>query len=137
MKKYIWSLFLLLTCSCGGGGGSEPGQEPVMSKEFINVVQNAQLPGDGGSEQISISSNCNWSISNEADWLTVTPSSGRNNESVTLTAVKNNTGKERSTELTITGGSNLMRKVIVKQSKATESTNTQVPGPNDNVPPSI
>jgi hypothetical protein len=107
-----------------------------MSKDYINVIQSAEIPGDGGSIEINISSNCNWSISKEADWLTVTPTTGRNNETVTLTAAKNNTSKERLAVLTITGGAiQVPKKVTVTQPKATESTNTQVPGPDDNVPP--
>ena len=135
MKNYIWLFILLLTCSCGGGG-DDPGDSPVMSKDFINVVQNAEIPGDGGTQQISISSNCSWTIFKGADWISVTPTSGNNNETISLTAPKNTTGKERKTTLTITGGKDISRTVTVTQAKATDSSNTQVPGADDNIPPS-
>lgn len=120
MKNYIgiYILMLLMT-SCGGGG--EPGtDEPVVSPYFINVTPNLSLLGDGQTTEITISANCNWTISNPASWLTISPSSGSQTQIVKVSAGKNSTGSERVATLTVSGGKDLSRPITVTQPKGTE-----------------
>lgn len=137
MKKSIWiSLFALLIVACSGGDG--PGEEPVVSKDYINVTPNLTLLGDGQETELKISANCSWTISINATWLTVTPSSGSNTETVKVSAGKNSSGSERNAILTVQGGNALKRTVMVTQAKGSDDTpadNTQVPGKDDNLPP--
>lgn len=130
MKKVLLISVVLLFVACGGG--DEPGgDDPVISKDFINVTPNLQLLGDGQETELKIAANCRWSITYSAEWLTVTPSSGANNETVKVSAGKNSTGRERSATLTIQGGNAPSRRVVVTQARASEdieaktlSTNT-------------
>jgi hypothetical protein len=137
MKKYFCcSLFALLVVACSGGDG--PGEEPVVSKDYINVTPNLTLLGDGQETEMKVSANCSWTITNSASWLTVTPSSGSNTETVKVSAGKNSSGSERIATLTIQGGSAPQRTVMVTQAKGSDGTpadNTQVPGKDDNLPP--
>jgi len=55
---------------------------------------------EGGSQNIAILSNGNWTISNTANWLTVSPLSGNGNTTVTVIASENETFEKRETTLT-------------------------------------
>lgn len=113
----IVTLFLM---ACGGGG-DDSDEEPIVSKDYINVAPNLQLLGDGQETELKVSANCRWTISNSASWLTVSPSSGTNNETVKVSAGKNSTGQERTATLTIQGGKAPTRSVVVTQSKGSEN----------------
>ena len=117
---------VLLLTACGGG--DEPGGDnPVVSKDFINVTPSLSLLGDGQNTELNISANCRWSISYSADWLTVTPMAGTNNETVKVSAGKNATKTVRSVTLTIQGGNAPAKSVTVTQgagSYLSVSTNT-------------
>lgn len=125
MKKVLWFYIVsLLLVACGGG--DEPGgDDPVISKDYINVSPNLQLLGDGQEAELKITANCRWSISYSAEWLTVTPSSGTNNETVKVSAGKNSTGRDRSVTLTIQGGNAPSRSVVVTQARASEDIETR------------
>ena len=119
MKQYIWfGIVTLLLMACGGGDDS--GDEPIVSKDYINVAPNLQLLGDGQETELRISANCSWTISNPASWLTVTPSSGTNNETVRVSAGKNSSSEDRTAILTIQGGNAPTRSVVVTQPKGSE-----------------
>ena len=120
MKKYIgiYILMLLIT-ACGGGG--EPGTDgPVVSSDYITVPPSLTLLGDGQTSDLQIRANCNWTISCSASWLTISPSSGSQSQTVSVTAGKNSTGSERVATLTISGGKAPSRTVTVTQPKGTE-----------------
>ncbi len=68
-----------------------------------------------GNTSFSVTSNINWSISDDASWLTVSPSSGSNNETLTATYTENTTIGQRIGTITITG-SGITRIVTVTQS---------------------
>lgn len=125
MKKFLWFYIVsLLLVACGGG--DEPGgDEPVISKDYINVTPNLKLLGDGQEAELKITANCRWSISYSAEWLTVTPSSGVNSEIVKVSAGNNSTGRERSVTLTIQGGNAPTRSVVVTQARASGDIETK------------
>lgn len=117
MKKNIWiCLLAILLVACDKIDGAEP----IVSKEYINVTPNLTLLGDGQETELKVTANCSWSISYSASWLTVTPSSGSNSETVKVSAGKNSTGQERSVTLTVQGGNAPARSVVVTQGKGTE-----------------
>lgn len=120
MKKVIW-IFLaaILFIACEESNNLDI-YDIFVSKDYISVASNLSLLGDGQEAELEITANCSWSISNNASWLSVTPSSGSNSETVKISAEKNTTGKERSATLTIRAGSAPTRNVVVTQGKGTE-----------------
>ena len=117
MKQNIWiCLLAILLIACDKIDGTEP----LVSKDYISVAPNLTLLGDGQETELKITANCSWSVSYSASWLTVTPSSGSNSETVKVSAGKNSTGQERSVTLTVQGGSAPARNVVVTQGKGTE-----------------
>ena len=137
MKKTIW-LYLLILLVAACESGDELGDVTTVSKEYIVVTPNLSLLGDGQEAELKITSNCSWTISHSADWLTVTPSSGSNDVTVKVSAGKNTTGRERSVTLNIRGGSAPARTVVVTQGKGSEDPVVipDKPGSDDNLPPS-
>ena len=55
-----------------------------------------------GTKRVAVSSNTDWVVSNDADWITVSKSNGSNSGSFTIT-VDENTGKSRSGSVTVSG----------------------------------
>lgn len=125
MKKVLsFYIFALLFVACGGG--DEPGSdEPIVSPDFIQVTPNLPLLGDGQETELMVTSNCRWTISFSAEWLSVTPTSGNNSGTLKVSAGKNTTGKERSATLTIQGGTAPSRSVVVTQAKGSEDPVTK------------
>ncbi len=69
--------------------------------------------------QIIVSSNVSWTASDNATWLSVSPTSGSNNGTITVTATSENTStSSRSGSVTISGGG-ITRTVSVTQNGAT------------------
>ncbi len=69
-----------------------------------------------GSSTFTISSNCSWSISDNASWLTVSPTSGSGDGTITVTVSKNSTSSTRTATITITyGPANQTKAITVSQ----------------------
>ena len=97
------------------GGGDEPGEEPQVSKDRVDVAPNLQLLGDGQVTELTVTANCSWTITKSADWLTVNPMSGNNTETVRVSAGKNSTSEPRYATLTVKGGKAPEKYVMVTQ----------------------
>ena len=75
-----------------------------------------QIPAEGGVEAISIKTNASsWSISNSADWVTLSQSSGTTAEALINFAVSTKTVTDREAKLTIKAGDANEIIVVVKQ----------------------
>jgi len=121
MKKNIWySLILLAIVACGGDDDAG-GEIPEINKDYLSVVPSLELLSEGQTVDLNINANCSWSISKDADWLTVSPMTGSNTQIVTVSAMKNSSGADRMAVLTVQGGSLAPRRVTVTQKKAAES----------------
>ncbi len=98
--------------------------------DTLNVSSLNEFSSNGGSQSVSISSNINWTLSENSSWITVNTTSGSNNESVSITAAVNTAASSRSATITISGG-NITRtitatqtgNIIVTPGSCTEGTN--------------
>lgn len=69
----------------------------VQNSGYLNTTSNAiQFESKGGTANISVSSNLQWSIESEANWITITPNEGDENEEVTLSVSRNETSAQRN-----------------------------------------
>ncbi len=90
-----------------------PAEDP-----YLNVTGSpVNLSSSSGSQgTFTISSNTSWNISDDANWLTVSPESGTNNGSVTVTAISANTGTTvRNATVTIAASGAAIRTITVTQ----------------------
>jgi len=69
----------------------------------ISPANGAAIPACGGNTTVSIltGTTCNWSVSGLCTWLSVSPSSGTGNGTLTFTAQSNTTGSSRTCNVTI------------------------------------
>lgn len=119
MKKgVLYSLIYMVCMACSGGSG---GDAPEITKDYLSVTPSLELLAEGQTADITINANCNWTITKDADWLTVTPMSGSNTQTITVAAIKNSTGADRMAILTIQGGSLPARRVTVTQKTVPET----------------
>lgn len=100
----ILAVLFLLSCS---KKKEEAPQLSISSAEEL-------FPAVGGSSDVIVSSNTNWSISNTASWCTVTASTITGSGKISLTVPANTSTSERSTVISVTAG-NISRELKVRQ----------------------
>ena len=82
---------------CQDGGNPE--------STYLNVYyDDIVFPSKGGEDYFDIESNTNWTISNSSDWLTIEPTEGNGNASITLTASASDVYDDRNTVITVKAG---------------------------------
>lgn len=74
-----------------------------------------EFTSSSGNKTVNVTSNSSWIVSDDATWITVTPTSGSNNGTLTI-SVSNNSGAERSGIVTVSGCNNTTKTIIVTQS---------------------
>ena len=99
-----------------GGGVGDPGCAPTVSDTELAPSHN----GESGVVSVSNATDCDWTASSDADWLTVTPASGTGNATVSWTAAVN-PGGIRTAILTVAGTS-----IAVTQAAGPAPTGTVV-----------
>lgn len=73
---------------------------PAVESHYLVVDQTTlDYDASGGGKQVSISSTQNWSFSEQAPWLSISPTSGNGSSSVTVTAQENRSGDEARTSI--------------------------------------
>ena len=72
------------------------------------------FPASGGSKQITVTSNGSWTVSDNSTWITVSPSSGKGNGTVTVNVANYTGNTQRVGTVTITG-CNTTKSVMIIQ----------------------
>ncbi len=80
------------------------------------------------STPVTVTANVSWSVTDSASWLSVSPTSGNNNGSFTVSATANTGTTSRSGTVTVSGGG-LSRAISVTQSGTTTAGNFTVSAP--------
>jgi hypothetical protein len=75
-----------------------------------------------GSQNVSVTSNTNWTASDDQSWISVTPTSGANNGTLQV-SVTANTGGSRTGTVTVSGGG-ATRTISVTQSGSSTTADT-------------
>ncbi|WNJ17048.1 chondroitinase-B domain-containing protein [Pontibacter sp. G13] len=88
--------------------------------ETLLVANPSTFSDVAGTQTISVTSNLSWSASDNASWISLTPTSGSNNGSIDVTVTANTGSSSRSGTITVTGGT-LTRTVTVSQDAAGSS----------------
>jgi hypothetical protein len=74
---------------------------PSLGEYLYASVSNMSIPVAGGLFEVSITSNLNWALSTEADWLTLNPTSGSGYGTFTVTIAENTTGIVRNSSIAL------------------------------------
>lgn len=87
-----------------------------VTPELTVAPSQITLPAEGGTADVTITGNAQWSISNLASWLQLTKTSGNSgSNTIQLTATSNETGATRSTFLSVNSSNGQARRVKVTQ----------------------
>lgn len=119
-KSILYSLILMAFVACEGGDDAG-GETPHVNKDYLSVQTSLEFLADAQTTEMAINANCSWAITKDADWLTVNPMSGANNQTVVISVTKNTTNEDRIAILTVQGGTLPARKVTVTQKKGEEA----------------
>ena len=75
---------------------------------------------DGESKDITVNSNTNWTATSSADWLTLSPTSGSNNGTITAVAAANTSNGERTATITVSASGVNQQTISVTQADPSE-----------------
>ena len=75
---------------------------------------------DGGSKDITVNSNTNWTATSSANWLTLSPTSGSNNGTITAVAAANTSNGERTATITVSASGVNPQTISVTQADPSE-----------------
>lgn len=107
MKKLNYLLFVAAVALAFVGC-----RKPVeVSFDTSSQSINAQ----GGSIELSLKSNGDWTINPTAEWISVTPMSGKGDATLTLTAEANMTGEDRATEIKAVTKDNIATLILTQE----------------------
>ncbi len=95
-------------------------QAGAMPSPFLSTnLTNLNYDAPGGSRAINVSSNISWTASDNSSWLIITPVSGSNNGSITVTAQANSSTNSRTGSVTLKGNGVSDVVINIAQSGAT------------------
>ena len=94
-------------------------QAPVLAVYPTEITLGA---AENSSSTFNIASSRSWTVSSDQTWLTVNPTSGSNNGTVTVTAQQNNTGAARTATVTVSATGVTPRTVTVAQSGSIDAS---------------
>ncbi|HOZ22874.1 MAG TPA: BACON domain-containing protein, partial [bacterium] len=85
---------------------------------FLSIsTERLDFASDAGHSSFTISSNAPWSTTIDAAWLSVTPATGSNSATLTVSVLANTTTNPRRGEITVSGGG-ITRTLLVSQHAA-------------------
>lgn len=101
----------------------DPGQKGPEQKDSAMVAVNPSsidIPAEGGSANVTITTNCSWTAEPDADWLNISLKRGgaSNSGAVAEVSAMKNSGAERTATITVSGAngnSTATGKVTVRQ----------------------
>ena len=88
------------------------GCQKAVEVSFDGTVP--EIEAQGGSVEVALKSNGDWTVSSSAEWLAVTPTSGNGNATLTLTADAN-TMESRSAQITASTKDNTAVLTVTQQ----------------------
>ena len=92
----------------------EEGTTPI---DNLQVSSLSDFENSGGTQTITVTSNINWTVSENSNWISVNKTDGSANESVAVTVSENTSNTSRSATITISG-SGISRAITVFQEGA-------------------
>lgn len=106
MKKNNYLLFVVALAM------SFVGCRKPVEVSFDTTTQ--EINAQGGSVEIVLKSNGDWTINPTAEWIVVSPMSGKGDATLTLTVEANTTGEDRSTQIKATTKDNTATLVVTQ-----------------------
>ena len=128
MKKYLWILAAVVAMvACGKN--EKPGVTPVVTDAVSVAPTSLSFTADGTqTESVSVTASGAWTSAKSASWITVNPSSGNGNATVTVSAAFNG-GDTRTGKVTFKVGSASAELSVSQSADAPAEETSVVPAP--------
>lgn len=97
---------LMLLASCG------------KKAEVSFLSETVEMAPEGGSVEVKLASNGDWSVAQVSDWITVSPESGNGDATLTLTATANTGETSRSGQVKVTTKDNAATLTVSQGAKS-------------------
>lgn len=110
MKKINYLLFVVALAM------SFVGCRKPVEVSFDTTTQ--EINAQGGTVEIVLKSNGDWTINPSAEWIVVSPMSGKGDATLTLTVEANTTGEDRSTQIKATTKDNTATLVVTQRAQS-------------------
>ena len=81
-------------------------QSAYTGPKLIVSPKTMSIGAAGGTKNVDVSSNKDWTVINEYDWVSVNPTSGSRVQTISVNVSKNNKTASRSATLTVTNSDN-------------------------------
>lgn len=108
-------------------------QEGQTTSNYLTVSPSSQdVTSTAGSTSFTVSSDLSWSVSDDSDWLSVSPNNGNGNATLSANYDENTTTTSRTGTITISGGG-ITKTVTVNQEGQTVPPFISVTPANQNV----
>lgn len=114
---YLFTTLALIAC----GKDDDGGITPAGTARNVTVETSADLssyPSDGGEFTVTVTSDGDWNITSDSQWMAVTPSGGIKNKAtdVTVKVAKNTDFEGRRGKLTVKSGSTVKSLEVYQKS---------------------
>lgn len=120
-------LGVLLGCS-----SNEPATEEIPEALAVSSVPSFSYIAE--TRSLYVTSNLDWRINNDANWITVDPEFGSDNGPVNISVTANQSSYMRSAMLSVSGG-NITRYLQISQERVVEPEPTPTPAPSNGLDP--
>lgn len=109
-------LFLTFLFSCSSKDSNE---DELL--ENLNISLVSEFSANQESQSVTITSNIDWTVIDDTNWITIAPSSGTNNGLIDIYVEANPAFNNRTGIVTVTGG-NISRDLTITQAAAEENS---------------
>ncbi len=109
-------LFLTFLFSCSSKDSNE---DELL--ENLNISLVSEFSANQESQSVTITSNIDWTVIDDTNWITIAPSSGTNNGLIDIYVEANPAFNNRTGIVTVTGG-NISRDLTITQAAAEEDS---------------
>ena len=99
LNLFFGCLVFTLLFSCG----SKDAEEELLENLYLALI--SEFSANEETQTVALTSNLDWTVTSETNWITIAPSSGTNSGSIKITVVANPTNNKRTGLLTVKGGS--------------------------------
>ena len=132
MKTLINTFGVLLLGVLLGCSSNEPATEEIP--EALTVSSVPSFSSIAETRSLYVTSNLDWRINNDTNWITVDPEFGSDNGLVNISVTANQSSYMRSAMLSISGG-NITRYLQISQERVVEPEPTPTPAPSNGLDP--
>lgn len=93
----------------------------VKKVDVAFTASSVSIAPEGATVEATLTSNGQWSVEAYPEWLSVSPTSGKGDATLTLTALANNSGESRSGEVRVTTKDNSASLTVTQEQSQAES----------------